>query len=127
MTERKNFCGQATPSIVDTEYRGCNFAQPAPVDDAGVKKGVRLFPGDDTPRTFIGCNGTNCEWPPGSTVIDCFAPVIAIDILLSTDEVEIDGVVIPVERRGTRLYGKLLPTGEYTYLPEPRETEIEVA
>ena len=34
MIEKKNFAGQATPSIVDTEYRNCNFSMKMPADAA---------------------------------------------------------------------------------------------
>lgn len=63
MTEHKNFTGQATPSIVDTEYRRCNFTQET--------AHTRLFPGDDTPRTFTRCNLKNCDLPPGSATVGC--------------------------------------------------------
>ncbi len=66
MTERKNFSGQATPSIIDTLYLRCNFAQ---VEDPNSPGPVRIFPGDDTPRTFIQCVLTNCGLPPASEVI----------------------------------------------------------
>lgn len=51
------------------EYHHCNFGQLQPLDDNGVKVAHRLFPGDDTPRTFYRCNLSNVEPPPGSTCI----------------------------------------------------------
>lgn len=59
MTERRNFSFEQTPSIIDTEYVDCNFTQ--------AVAHTRLFPGDDTPRTFIDCNLKNCDLGPGST------------------------------------------------------------
>ena len=70
-TERENFSGQTTPHIIDTVYRNCNFSQPQPVDVGGLKQGVRLFPGNNTLRTFIECNLVNCEPPPGSVLVQC--------------------------------------------------------
>ena len=55
-----NFRNQETPSLIGIEYECCCFAQSQPIDTASVKTGVRLFPGDDTARTFIKCNLVNC-------------------------------------------------------------------
>ncbi|KPL13116.1 hypothetical protein AMJ85_00215 [candidate division BRC1 bacterium SM23_51] len=91
MTKHKNFSGQSTPSIVDVVYYSCNLAQPQPVFNRdGSAKGVRLFPGDDTPRTFIQCNLTNCEVPPGSTVEECNTSVVSRNVAIETEEVVVD-------------------------------------
>jgi len=123
----RNFSGQVRPSALDREYRRCNFSQPSPIDADGKKRGVRLFPGDDTPRAFINCNLTNCEPPPGSTVTRCNTSLIEPDVALRTAEVEIDGEVITHEVRGSRLHGRWDPeTKRYVYLSPPIETPWEV-
>ncbi len=111
MTEKKNFSGQTTPKIKDTEYRNCNFSQPDCVDDAGKMRGVRIFPGDDTPRTFIGCNMVNCEPPLGSTQIDCNNAIVR----------RLTQIAGPKQLA----YGKY-EKGKYLYFPTPKETLIKV-
>ena len=54
-----NYSGQLTPSDIQDVYENSNFTQPL--------AHTRIFPGDDTPRTFIRCNLKNCDLPPGST------------------------------------------------------------
>ena len=61
--------GQPAP-LVD-EYRNANFSYQNCIEVDGEKAGNRIFPGDDTPRTFVECNLVNCEVPPGSTVERC--------------------------------------------------------
>ena len=105
MTEGKNFRGQATPSIIE-----------------GVKKGVRLFPGDDTPRTFISCNMVNCEPPPDSTQIGCNNAIVERDVVYSMDDlIEIDGEVISGTQLKDVCYGKY-ENGAYLYFPSPKKT-----
>ena len=88
MTSRKNFENQATPSVIDTEYVNCRFVQSAPH--------TRIFPGDDTPRTFTQCALNNCDLPPGSTVINGVHGHYVLDPL-QDETITIDGeaVVIP--------------------------------
>ena len=43
------------------EYYRCNFSRYQPVLDGATFKGHRLFPGDNTPRTFRSCNLINCS------------------------------------------------------------------
>lgn len=107
MTKGKNFSGQSTPSIVDDTYYRCNFAQPQPVFYRdGSAHGVQLFPGDDTPRTFIECNLTNCLVPPGSTVEDCNTAVVSRNIATITEEVEVDGrIVTRAIKEGNVMHG----------------------
>jgi len=71
MTERKNFSGQTTPSIVDTEYRECNFAVVEPIDNGdGTYSPVPIdFPEGHPPVTFEQCNLMNREMRPGDTRI----------------------------------------------------------
>ena len=126
MTKGKNFSGQPTPSIIDTEYRRCNFSQPAPIDVAGKKRGVRLFPGDNTPRTFIDCGMLNSEPPPGSTLIRSRVPMKGFDIVTSTDTITIDGESESVEHHSDFIYGKYDPVTElYVDLPTPQEKVID--
>lgn len=107
MTSSKNFSGQSTPSIIDDTYYHCNFSQPQPVfyqDDSA--HGVRLFPGDDTPRSFLQCNLTNCEVPPGSTVEECNTAVVSRNQPIETEEVAVDGrTVTRPTKEGNTMHG----------------------
>lgn len=126
MTEGKNFSGQATPSIVDTEYRWCTFSFPAPIDVAGKKRGVRLFPGDDTPRTFINCGMMNVEPPPGSTLTRSRVIIKGFGVVTSSDTITIDGASETVEHHSDFVYGKYDPaTGDYVDLATPQEKVID--
>lgn len=102
VTDRKNFSGQATPSVIDTEYRNCNFAQTLP--DPNLPNRVRLFPGDDTPRTFIRCNLVNCEVPPGSTVLKCNTSIVAHNMLIGTITVTVDGKSSSIDFYGNKFW-----------------------
>lgn len=102
VTERKNFSGQATPSVIDTEYRNCNFSQELP--DPNLPNKVRIFPGDDTPRTFVRCNLVNCELPPGSTVIKCNTSIIASNMKIGTITVTVDGQSSSIDFYGTKFW-----------------------
>ena len=126
MTERENFSGQQTPSLIDTDYRQCNFCQPAPVDGVGLKRGVRLFPGDDTPRTFIDCNLSNCEPPPGSTLTRCNTVIRESYVHTCTETVTIDGEPVELDHHSDYIYGKFDgDSGEYVYFDAPREVEVD--
>ena len=127
MTRRKNFKGQVTPRIIDTEYVECNFVQPAPINVAGKMRGVRLFPGDNTPRTFEECNLINCEVPPGSTVIHCNQAVVEYGIVTSSDRVQVDGGTIAVvEHHVNRVHGRQHPdTLEWEDKDTPDEIEVD--
>lgn len=59
----RNFSHVQTPDVIDTDYERCNFTQ--------AVAHTRIFPGDDTSRTFTRCNMKNCDLPPGSTRIMC--------------------------------------------------------
>jgi len=126
MTENKNFSNQAVPSVIDTEYQDCNFAHTNCIDDAGQKKGVRIFPDDDTPRTFIGCNLTNTEPPPGSTMTNCSPTIIEKMVIVATDTVTVDGASIVVNEYADRIHGSYWD-GAYSYhdvpIDVPREAE----
>ena len=125
MTRMKNFSNQQTPSIIDTEYERCNFFQDQPVDSGGgVMVGVRLFPGDNTPRVFRECNLVNCEVPPGSTVDGGNTAIIVRSVVASTDTIIIDGQSIDVEHHSNFVHGKWTPSG-YEYKPAPEEIKVD--
>ena len=127
MIENQNFMATAIEDIpVDTEYRWCNFSRRNCLDVASIKKGHRLFPGDDTPLTFRHCNLVNCEVPPASVIDGCNGLIVDNDIVLSADVITIDGEDITVETRGNRAYGVRNDDGSYTYFPSPRDTEVEL-
>lgn len=107
MTSGKNFSGQSTPSVVDDTYYRCNFSQPQPVFyQDGSAHGVRLFPGDGTLRTFLQCNLTNCEVPPGSTVEECNTAVVSRNQPTRTEDVVVDGrTVTRPTKEGNTMHG----------------------
>lgn len=125
MTKNKNFMGVAIADIpIDTEYDSCNFGRANCIDTAGVKTGHRLFPGDDTPRTFVRCNLVNCELPPGSMTSNPKNAILERDVLLNSEDIVIDGETIVVETKGMRTYGYYNnSTGQYEYIT-PIETEV---
>ena len=121
---KKNFSNMDPATIpVDSEYVKCNFARPAPDLSGADPVGVRLFPGDDTPRTFRECNLTNCEVPPGSTVIECNTSIVELELPDFDETITVDGV--EVSRRTftkSRIHGRYNPsTGSYDYEPAPIE------
>ena len=120
VTKGKNFSGQTTPSIIDDVYENCNFAQPEPVDTAGVMTGILLFPGDNTPRMFTDCNMVNCEPPPGSTQTRCNGTIRQNQVHVDTDTITVDGIAMTVKLYADIVYGKY-SGGEYTYFPDPKE------
>lgn len=127
MISKKNFSGVPVGDIpVDTDYFSCNFVQDQPVDNAGSWEGVRLFPGDDTPRVFTRCNLLNCEPPPGSTVIDCQTGIIVRRQPSVADTVTIDGVTLTAQRYEDVAYGKYnAQTESYDYYPTPIRYEVD--
>ena len=93
MISEKNFSNMDPALIpVDDQYVRCNFSQEQPAS-TGPLAGVRLFPGDDTPRTFTDCNLFNCEPPPGSILVRCNTWQVTTGELGPVDELVIDGVV----------------------------------
>ena len=89
---------------------------------------VRLFPGDDTPRTFENCNLVNCEVPPGSTVIKCNTTIRRTLVPTSTDEIVVDGESIGNTIYHDIIYGRYVD-GVAEYKPTPEmilnETVVE--
>ena len=122
--EYDNFTNEPTPSDIDTEYRFCNFTQKVPLDVGGKKRSVRLFPGDDTPRTFFHCNLTNAEPPPGSTLTSCNTTVAAWRVPTTADTITVDGESVALQHHATFIYGRFDPdTWSYVDLPIPEEHE----
>lgn len=125
MTKGGNFHDQITPSIIDDEYVECNFHHKVytlPEVD-GKKVGVRIFPGDDTPRTFRRCNLTNCRMPPGSTIDDCNTTLSEFHQSHDVEQIIIDGeTVATLETFKHIVYGTFNPdTDAYDYFPVPQE------
>lgn len=120
----KNFIGQIDPPKAD-EYRKCNFSQLVPVNNAGLRRGVRLWPADDTPRIFVDCNMVNAEPPPGSTITRGNNWITEYNVLTPADTVTVDGQPLIVEHHSNFTYAKLNPDLTYTDLPSPRENVID--
>ncbi len=123
MTEGKNFTNQNPPSIIDTEYRRCNFTQHVPARSNGKFVGKRLFLGDDTPRTFISCNLCNVEVPVGSTIIDCNTTIKRFKLNTEVDRVTIDGDTISHQHHADFVYGRQTAPGVYEYKPTPERQD----
>lgn len=125
MVERKNFNGLIIPSApydVETEFFQCNFSQPAPDTSGANPVGIRLWPGDDTPRTFIRCNMMNCEPPPGSTVTKCLTCLKTVGMLGTLETIEIDGAVLGSHQKiFSRVHGRREPDGTYIYDEQDEE------
>ena len=75
----KNYRDGALPPL-QASYTGFAFAFDNSVERAGKRVGQRIFPGDDTPRTFTECNLVNCIVPPGSTIVDCNTSILERNI-----------------------------------------------
>jgi len=116
--KNKNYSGGVTPEIADI-YERCNFSFPTPVLSNGLMVGHRLFPGDDTPRTFTNCNLVNCEPPPLSTLVGCNTSISEIDKVVSQDSVVIDGTEILTPVKENWYHGKYdVDIQGYFYHPE---------
>lgn len=125
MIKGKNFQKTLIGDIPkDSEYQKCNFSRQNCIDDAGQKKGVRLFPGDDTSRIFIECNLVNCEPPPGSTVIDCNTAIRENTIEVGSENIEIDGDIIEAKEYVNMIYGRY-HNGQYVYKASPVQVPCE--
>ncbi len=120
MVKGKAFFNQATPSVIDTEYEDCNFAHAIPVNDGGVMKGNRLFPGDDTPRTFRNCHMPNCEPPPGSVLVNSKITIIEKNVYKDSDTIEVDGQTIEIKNFKTLVHGRYSESG-YEHYSTPKE------
>lgn len=121
----KNFVGIDVAEIpVDNEYVRCNFTQHVPDTSGAQPVGVRLFPGDDTPRVFRDCNLVNCEPPPGSTVINCNTTISEYNVFDYEETVTVDNVVVSTTTYTKQvIHGRYDPVGE-TYVYEPTPIEV---
>jgi len=120
--EKKNYSGQVSPDVGgETEFFRCNFSQPEPVLDGADYIGTRLWPGDDTPRTFTKCNLVNCAFPPGSTVVGGNTTIRRSRVVSATDELVVDGFSLPVSYYVNIIYGRQTSPGVYEYFPESIE------
>ena len=120
---QQNFSHQIEPEVgKETEFVECNFTQEQPVLDekTGKMRGLRIFPNDDTPRTFIRCNMCNCEVPPGSTVEKCNTAIFEREVEDGVKEITVGTDTIEVANKFSRHWGMYDPkTLEIQYLEEP--------
>ena len=124
MAIEKNYSNQDPTTLpADLEFTRCNFSQSQPAS-LGPALGVRLWPGDDTPRTFTDCNLFNCEPPPGSVLVRCPTWIVQTGIDGPTDELTVDGVVTHTTQYHDRTnYGKYnAETESYDYEATPITT-----
>lgn len=123
MMKHKNFSNMPLGDIpVDDEYVECNFTRTLPIDiGGGVMRGVRLFPGDDTPRIFSNCNLTNCETPPGSTVNGGNTNIVNNRLLAREDIIRVNGQEVARARFHDHIhFGRYNPeTESYDDIPSP--------
>lgn len=76
----KNYRNGRKPPILK-EYDGYAFCfDDCLITREGDKRPHRIFPDDDTPRTFINCNLVNAMPPPGSKLTDCNTTIIERDL-----------------------------------------------
>ena len=121
---RQNFSGLTVPPPpfdTETRFERCVFNQPEPdMTDPDNPVGIRLWPGDDTPRRFDQCRLINCQVPPNSEV-DPRSKMFIMRQVLDTDTVTIDGLVLSVEYVTRIVYGRYRPDGTLVRFPEPQE------
>lgn len=120
MISGKNFSNQIVPFEIDTEYKDCNFSHSNCLTVFGQKVGHRIFPDDDTPRTFIDCNMINCEPPPGSNLINSRARVVERMVVVNSEIINIDDEQIVAKDYVDKLHGTYLE-GRYIYHSIPIE------
>lgn len=122
MIDGKGYRDQTTPVDIDIEYQNCIFSQSQPAELNGKKVGVRIFPNDETPRTFTRCNLVNCEPPHGSTLIKCNTSIIERKVSVVTDTIVIDEEEIDIVEEFDYIHGRYDPeTESYIYHAEPIE------
>lgn len=121
---KKNFSGTDIASIPKADvYELCNFRRLSPNTAGPDPVGQRLFPGDDTPRTFRQCNLINCEVPPGSVIENCNTAIVDYDLPDVVDTITVNGTTVSTRQRfKNRIYGRFNPvTGNYEYKPTPED------
>jgi len=106
---------------LDTTYEKCAFWFEQPVFPGPV--GNRIFPGDDTPRTFIDCNMANALPPPGSTLIRCNTTLSERHVVKEANVITIGTRVINETRLETLIHGRTDPV---TLLPVYKPTPVRV-
>lgn len=107
----------------DDVYRNVRITFSAPDKSGASPRGVRLWPGDDTPRQFIGCKLINCEPPPGSTLQDCTAVVMDYRVLDRGDTLTVNGSVLFTDEFYKNIaYGIYDSSANYVELPVPEES-----
>lgn len=111
--ERKNFSGNNRPPK-DFRYVKCNFSQPNP--------NTRLWPGDDTSRTFVECNLVNCVPPPGSTLDLCNTTQIERQVEVGTEDITHGQRTVRIKRYINRILGKLNPN---TLQFESKQSDVD--
>lgn len=96
---QKNFVNM-DPSLIPKadEYEDCNFARSQPDTSGPEVVGVRLWPGDDTPRVFTNCNLMNCEVPPGSRIVNCNTWIVETRVPAFSEDVVVDNVTVATEQ-----------------------------
>lgn len=107
MIKNKNFSNN-DPTLLplDSEYFNCNFTHSNPDKSGADPVGIRLWPGNNTPRKFTNCNLTNCEPPPGSILINCNTTICETRVFAFSDDLVIDNVVQHTENYyDTIIYG----------------------
>lgn len=120
----KNYRDQLTPSDIDAEYKDCVFVQSQPIEVNGLMVGVRIFPNDDTPRTFTNCNMVNCEPPPNSTIVKCNTTIVVRGVTVVTDTIELEGETLEVTKLCDYIHGRYdAENGEYVYKDTPLEVD----
>ena len=127
MTRRRESFVDVDPFSLpdDVEFIECNFMRTAPDKSGADPVGTRLWPGDDTPRTFIKCNLINCEPPPASNLVRCNTFVVEYGVPdpANDDVVFVDGIEVGRRRHFKRiLYGRWNnDLQEFQHLATPRE------
>ncbi len=86
--QSKNFRNGKAPPLQKV-YDGFAFCFDTCLMIDGVAMPHRIFPKDDTPRTFINCNLVNAIPPVGSRLRDCNTSIIERNLM--TDEIDRHG------------------------------------
>jgi hypothetical protein len=115
---QKNFSQRTDGIPLADEYVECNFSQLTPFWNGANWRGHRLFPGDDTPRTFTRCNMVNAEPPPGSILVGCNTWIKEFNRVTGTDDVVINGEIIATETHYADVVLAKLDPDTLTYIDQ---------